>query len=267
MNHFDGALFACPPTAASTPTAGPALRRAAWLALAGAIAAIAASAMAASTGPTLGPLAGAAEAPLPTWQFAGLPQQTLPRTSYRIAALDGERVLRVEAQASYGNLVHALPAGAAPRRLAWRWRVEQANAAAARRQKAGDDSAIKVCLLFDLPLSAVPFLERQLLRLARSQSSEPLPAATLCYVWDARLAPDTALDNAYSRRVRYLVLRGPEAPLRSWQSEQRDLRADFLRLFGDEAKALPPLLAVAVAGDADNTQSSSLAYLATISLE
>ena len=176
-------------------------------------------------------------------------------------------MLRIEAQASYGNLVHALPAGIAPRRLAWRWRLDQANAAADLRQKAGDDSAIKVCLLFDLPLSAVPFFEPQLLRLARSQTTEPLPAATLCYIWDARLAPDTALDNVYSRRVRYLVLRGPQAPLRSWLSEQRDVWADFLRLFGDEAKELPPLLAVAVAGDADNTQGRSLAYLATISLD
>ena len=233
------------------------------LALVGVLIAGAGGVLAAS----LGPLAGTGEAPLPPWQFAGLPQQTLPRTSYRIAALDAERVLRIEAQASYGNLVHAMPAGTAPRRLAWRWRLDQANAAADLSQKAGDDSAIKVCLLFDLPLSAVPFLERQLLRLARSQTAEPLPAATLCYVWDARLAPDTALDNVYSRRVRYLVLRGPEAPLRGWLSEQRDVRADFFRLFGDEAKALPPLLAVAVAGDADNTQGRSLAYLAGISLD
>ena len=223
------------------------------------------SALAASLTPLAG--AGAGDAPQPSWQFAGLPQQSLPRTSYRIAALDGERVLRIEAQASYGNLVHALPVGVAPRRLAWRWRLDQANAAADLRQKAGDDSAVKVCLLFDLPLSAVPFFERQLLRLARSQTAEPLPAATLCYVWDARLAPDTAIDNAYSRRVRYLVLRGPEAPLRGWLSEQRDVRVDFLRLFGDETSSLPPLLAVAVAGDADNTQGRSLAYLAGISLD
>ena len=246
-----------------TLTSALALALALRLALVGALTAAAGGALAAS----LGPLAGAGESPLPPWQFAGLPQQTLPRTSYRIVSLGDERVLRIEAQASYGNLVHALPVGVKPQRLAWRWRLDEANAAADLKQKTGDDSAVKVCLLFDLPLSAVPFFERQLLRLARSQTAEPLPAATLCYVWDARLAPDTALDNVYSRRVRYLVLRGPQAPLRSWLSEQRDVRADFLRLFGDEAKELPPLLAVAVAGDADNTGGRSLAHVASISLD
>lgn len=216
---------------------------------------------------TLGPLVGEGDAPQPPWQFAGLPQQSLPRTQYRIAPVDATRALRIEANGSYGNLVHALPAGSSGRRLAWRWRLDEPNALADLRHKPGDDSAVKVCLLFDLPLSAVPFLERQLLRLARSRTAEALPAASVCYVWDARLAAGTALDNAYSRRVRYLVLRGPEAPLRQWATEQRDVAADFLRLFGDEATVVPPLLAVAVAGDADNTKARSLAWVDALTLD
>jgi hypothetical protein len=64
-----------------------------------------------------------------------------------------------------------------------------------------------------------------------------------------------------------IVLRGPEAPLRSWVSEQRDVRADFLRLFADEARVLPPLVGVAIAGDADNTLARSLAHVGTIRLD
>ncbi|MDO9283618.1 MAG: DUF3047 domain-containing protein [Aquabacterium sp.] len=215
----------------------------------------------------LGPLVGEGETPPPPWQFAGLPQQSLPRTQYRIAPVDAGRALRIEANGSYGNLVHALPADSSGRRLAWRWRVDEPNALADLRHKPGDDSAAKVCLLFDLPLSAVPFIERQLLRLARSRAAEALPAASVCYVWDARLAAGTVLDNAYSRRVRYLVLRGPDAPLRRWATEQRDVVADFLRLFGDETTVVPPLLAVAVAGDADNTRGRSLAWVDALTLD
>jgi hypothetical protein len=210
---------------------------------------------------------GEGDAPLPPWQFAGLPQQGLPRTDYRIAPVDAGRALRIEAKASYGNLVHAMPPGSTARRLVWRWRLDQPNGQADLRHKAGDDSAVKVCLLFDLPLSAVPFVERQLLRLARSRTAEPLPGATVCYVWDRQQAADAVLDNAYTRRVRYLVLRGPDSPLRHWVAEQRDVRADFLRLFGDEAQAVPPLLAVVVSGDADNTKGHSLAWLDALTLE
>ena len=63
------------------------------------------------------------------------------------------------------------------------------------------------------------------------------------------------------------MLHGPEAPLRSWQAEQRDLAADFKRMFGDETQTMPPLLGIVVAGDADNTLGSSLAFLADIQLK
>lgn len=215
----------------------------------------------------LAPLVVPGDTLAPAWQFRGLPQQKPPRTAYGVVRLDGEPVLRIDARASYGNLVHTLPAGSAARRLAWRWRVEQPNAQADLRTKAGDDNAVKVCLLFDLPLQAVPFVERQLLRLARSRSDELLPAATLCYTWDARLPAGTLLDNPYSRRVRSLVLRGAETAPGRWQAEARDVAADFLRAFGDEARSVPPLLAVAVAGDADNTGATSLAFVADLALE
>ena len=163
--------------------------------------------------------------------------------------------------------MHPVSANPGAHRLAWRWRVDTPNLAADLRRKDGDDSPLKVCVLFDLPTGAVPFLERQVLRIARLRSGEALPAASVCYVWDAHLAPGTVLDNAYTRRVRMIVLRGPEAPLHAWQTEQRDVWADFLRLFGDEADAPAPLVGVAIAGDADNTEGHSVAHLSAITLD
>jgi hypothetical protein len=208
----------------------------------------------------LNPWAGApgAEPTLP-WRFAGLPAQTLPRTHYSLVETDGALSLRIEAQASYGNLLH--PTRSAPGRLQWQWRVERFAASTDLRTKAGDDTAVKVCALFDHALERVPFVERQLLRLARSRSREDLPAATLCYVWDTGLAAGTLIDNAYSRRVRYLVLRGGETAPTPWQRESRDLAADFLRAFGDEATEAPRLRAIAVGADTDNTGSQALAFV------
>jgi hypothetical protein len=218
--------------------------------------------------PWLAPPVGSLDSPAMPWRVVGLPQQSMPLTRFSVLTLDGRRVLRVEAQASYGNLVHAL-AGVpeSVHRLSWRWRLDEPNPAADLRRKDGDDSAIKVCALFDLPLSALPFGERQWLRLARLSAGETLPSASVCYVWDNRLPPGTVLDNAFTRRVRTIVLRGPEAPLRGWLDEQRDVAADFLRLFGDEAKTLPALIGVAIGADADNTQARSLAFLAEITLD
>ncbi|HSM23210.1 MAG TPA: DUF3047 domain-containing protein [Rubrivivax sp.] len=198
------------------------------------------------------------------WRVVTLPAQKPPVTRYTAERVDGRHALRVEAAASYGNLVYVLPGVAAPRSLRWAWRVQQPNAAADLRTKGGDDSAAKVCLSFDLPLDAVPFVERQLLRLARSRTGENLPAATLCWVWAGPEERGALLDNAYSRRVRYIVLRNANDTPGQWQSESRDVAADFLRAFGDESPTVPPLTAVIVAGDADNTGGRSLAHVAEL---
>ena len=71
---------------------------------------------------------------------------------------------------------------------------------------------MKVCVFFDLPIDNIPFADRQLLRLARGKTSEPVPTATVCYVWDPKLPAGTTLDNAFTRRMRYIVLAVGQRP-------------------------------------------------------
>jgi hypothetical protein len=215
----------------------------------------------------LTPLSSTADMPPPPWHVAGLPQQTKPLTRFSLVDLDGRRVLRVEADNSYGNLVHPLAGTPASLRLAWKWRVDERLAAADLRTKAGDDTALKVCVFFDLALEKIPFGERQLLRLARARSTESLPGATVCYVWDNSLPPDTAMANAYTRRMRYLVLQSGPAPTGQWMSERRDVAADFIRLFGTESAQMPPVTGIAVGADADNTHGHSLGYVADLAFQ
>lgn len=222
-----------------------------------------AAAAAAAPSSALGPWAGEGARPAPPWSFEGLPGQRLPATRYSVVEEDGERVLRIESSGSYGNLVHPLHADAGT--LSWRWRVERLLPDADLRSKPGDDTSVKVCALFDMPIERVPFFERQLLRLARARTDRPLPAATLCYVWDTALPAGTRLPNAFSARVRYVVLRSgpPAAP--GWAAERRDLAADFRQAFGDESpQEVPPLLAIAVGADSDNTGGQSVAYVADL---
>jgi len=215
----------------------------------------------------LASLDGPGNAPAPPWREALLPKQTLPKTRFEIVDLDGRRALRIESPASYGNLVHALePLAGTGRHLSWQWRLDRPVEGADLQSKAGDDTAVKVCVMFDHALEALPFAERQQMRLARLLSGEDLPAATLCYVWDPRQAAGSVLPNAYTRRLRWFVLQGRGSPLGEWRSEQRDLRADFLRAFGDEARELPRIAAVLVGADADNRGGRGLAHVASMSL-
>ena len=200
----------------------------------------------------------------PGWRVVGWPDQRMPLTRYAAEAVDGRLALRLDARASYGNLVHATPAQAPPRTVSWAWRMQQPNPAADLRLKSGDDAAAKVCLGFDMALAQVPFVERALLRLARSRSADALPAATLCWVWGGPEAPGSVIANAYSRRVRYLVLRTAADPVGPWVTETRDVAADFRRAFGDESPDTPVLMTVIVTADADNTGASTVAHVADL---
>jgi hypothetical protein len=232
------------------------------LRLAGAALALAAVGAAATAADLMSPVGSGAMPPAP-WRVVGLPQQAKPLPRFAVTELDDRRVLRVESDQAYGNLVHELKDAHAGV-LSWRWRVDLAPAGTDLRHKSGDDSALKVCALFDMPLAHVPFFERQLLRLASWRTGEKLPTATLCYVWDDRLPQDALLHNAYTHRVRLIVAHGTRG---SWRDERRDLAHDFRRAFGDEwrdTEATPPLAAILIGADSDNTGSRSLGYVSNL---
>jgi Protein of unknown function (DUF3047) len=221
---------------------------------------------------TLPPLLQADGALNPAWRFVGFPkkQADLPATRFEAGQVDSQPALKVVTAASYGTLVHDLK-DAPPARLQWRWRLDQpltgGKAPPDLTTKAGDDAALKVCVMFDHPLERVPFVERTVLRLARSASGEPLPAATICYIWDSAAPAGLKGANPYTRRVRYISLQGQASPVAKWVSEGRDLAQDFRTLFADELPvgASPPRMSTVLIGaDSDNTASNSLGWVADL---
>jgi hypothetical protein len=219
--------------------------------------------------PLLSPFSSApGQQPPAPWRVVGIPGGKIALPSFTLTSMEGSTVLKLEATNAYGNLVHALPPNAVSARplLSWRWRLDAALPLADLRTRKGDDSALKVCLLFDVPLERLGLVERNLLRLARAVSAEPLPSATLCYVWDDKLAPETLLHNAYTGRVRMIVAAGKGQPVGQWQLQNRDVAADFQKAFGEESSSLPPLTAVLVGADSDNTGGHSVGFMGDVLL-
>jgi hypothetical protein len=228
-----------------------------------------ACAAAIAAAPLVAPFSAATDAKLPAgWQVVTLPK--IPRhTRYTVVTQDGKPVVRAEADGSYANLVHALKTSvAATPILKWRWRVDRFPARSDLSKKTGDDIAAKVCVLYALPLDRLSSDDRLKMEMGRRLFDPQLPAATVCYIWDRTGKPGTWLPNVYTDRVRMLVLRSGAAGQRErWFSERRDLRADFARAFGAEAAGgLPPVSAIAIATDADNTGGTALAYFGDIAL-
>ena len=251
-----------PPSNRSFPRAGPGV---AWLGAGARAWAVAGPGLAQATAQAwLTGFSNAAPGPVPaSWHFTTLPNKN--PTTFEVVRQDGKSVLKVQADDSYGNLVHPVRValdGAAS--LAWRWRVERFVEGADLRSRSGDDGAAKLCVFFALPTDRLPFGERTRLALARSATGEDVPSETLCYVWDAKEAKSTLLPNAFTRRIRMLVLEsGPAgAGIDSWRGERRNLLADYQRAFGDEAGGLQPdIVGVAISAVADNTEGPGLAFV------
>lgn len=247
-----------PPVNACRGSASSAARCRRWLALPLLLCA------GASVAADLAPLAGETALPPAPWRFAGLPLRDKPKTRFEVVELDGARVLRIESDRAFGTLVHPLADGTQAAGLAWRARVDQPVIGANLQRRSGEDAALRVCASFALPMERLPFFERQFLRLVQAYSNERLPTALLCYVTDATLPAGSLVVSPFTRRMRSIVV--AHAPLGHWAEERHRLGADFLRAFGDESMEVPPLQAIVVGADGDNTASHSVAYLDALHL-
>jgi Protein of unknown function (DUF3047) len=198
----------------------------------------------------------------PAWRLSGLPgKQAAPLSRFEINHQAGELALQLSTDKSYGVLAHPW-SGPTPLALSWRWRVDQALPLADIATKAGDDAALKVCVMFDQPASDIPLLQRAALALARQATGQALPSATLCYLWDSLYPVGTTGANPYSARVRYIVVDGPLPG--QWRTQRHRVAEDFQRLFGQESPVTPPVISVAVGADSDNTQGQSRAFISDL---
>lgn len=189
-------------------------------------------------------------------------QVTLPRierkTAYALDRIDGIVALRAEADASMSSVARNLDIDPATHpRLRWQWRVENLIAGSDLRSKDGDDFPARLYVLFDYDIGRLPFLQRTKLRLARALYGGDLPVAALCYVWATREPAGTTAWNAYTDRVRMIVVESGSARLGRWVGFERDVARDFREAFGEE----PPMVnGIAIATDTDNTGERAVAW-------
>ncbi len=204
--------------------------------------------------------------PPAAWKFASLPNKVATR--YSIVELGGAKVLKVEADESYGNLVHAMHLHVSEQSvLAWRWRVDKLVDDADIKTRGGDDSPAKLCIFFAFDAAKLSLGERTRLSIAHGTTGQDVPTETLCYVWDNKLPIDTGIPNAFTKRIRFIVLESGASKLAQWIPQRRSLAADYQRMFGDESEGnVPEVVGVAVSADADNTHGHGLAYFGDITL-
>ena len=123
------------------------------------------------------------------------------------------------------------------------------------------DSPVRLILAFDGDRSRFSAKNAMLSDLTEALTGEPLPYATLMYVWSNHRPADSIIVNPRTDRVRKLVVESGPGHLMQWRRYERDVRADFEKAFGEAPGAL---VGVAIMTDSDNTRSNVRAWYGDI---
>jgi hypothetical protein len=107
---------------------------------------------------------------------------------------------------------------------------------------------------FDFPVESLPAGERFRIGAARMLYGPDVPVAALCYVWDTKAAAGTIAPNAYTDRVRMIVVDSGPGGVGRWVQRERNVVQDFRSAFGGEA---PMVNGVIVSTDTDNTAETA----------
>lgn len=199
----------------------------------------------------------------PGWEALRFKKVERP-TRYSVVPDGDGHVLRAESEAAASALYRSLDVDARVYRvIAWRWKVENILAKGDARRKAGDDYPARIYVAFRYDRDTATTWERVRYGAIKLWYGRYPPRHVINYIWDNRLPPGTALDNAYTPRAKMIVVQSGSSLVGRWLDEERDVYADYKRLFAEEP---PAIEGVAVMTDTDDTGERAVAHYGPITL-
>ncbi|MEI7807337.1 MAG: DUF3047 domain-containing protein [Verrucomicrobiota bacterium] len=114
-------------------------------------------------------------------------------------------------------------------KLRWRWRIEGVNPNGSERELKKFDHAARVFVAFDTFIG---------------------PPRSLNYMWGNTEPAGTVLEHPKSSRAQIFVLESGNAKAGQWITEERDVAADWKRVFPD--KPMPKIVGLGMMTDSDS---------------
>ena len=181
----------------------------------------------------------------PGWQTYETPGGH-PAYDFTVVEHAGRRALHMKSAGEHSTIAKEVRADlAATPFLAWQWRVLSLPQGADLRNRATSDATGHIFAIWP----RFPAFVRSRL---------------IGYVWDAALPVGTVLPSQKTGAVTFIVARRGDQGLGHWLDERRNVADDYLRVFGE---APPPLPALALSIDTNDTRSSAEAMFGRIELQ
>ena len=196
------------------------------------------------------------------WSHYKLPGKTPSQFQYEL--VDGRDAISAKAQSSASMLRQIMRVEpAALGRIKFSWKLPDLIQYADMSIREFDDSPVRVVLAFEGDRSKFSGKNAMLSELAHALTGEPLPYATLMYVWCNECNPEEIIVNPHTDRIRKLALESGSGKLNRWMDYERGVRDDFVKAFGEEPGMLT---SISIMTDTDNTKSVARAWYGTVSL-
>lgn len=189
------------------------------------------------------------------WRHFTLPGKTA--TVYDFVRKDGRETLTAKAGTSASMMRREVNIPAANLDdVSFSWQVPLLIEGADLAERDFDDSPVRIVLVFEGDKSKFSAKNAMLSELAQIMTGEPLPYATLMYVWCNKRQAGSVVVNPRTDRIRSVVVESGAKNLRQWLDYQRNIRADFEKAFGEVPGNL---ISVGIMTDSDNTKTQTAA--------
>jgi hypothetical protein len=172
------------------------------------------------------------------------PKSFKGRTEYRLVNENGRKVVKATSHAAASGLVKNLRFDPAKYRyLRWSWKIDNTIEGGDEKSKDGDDYAARVYVVF----SGRFFWQMKAIN----------------YIWANQLPKGNSIANPYTAEAMMVAVESGPVQAGQWLTEQRDILADYRRLFGEEPHEVS---AIAIMTDTDNTGGNVSAWYGEIAL-
>lgn len=184
-------------------------------------------------------------------------------TSYRYTKEEGRDAMLAQSKSSSSMIRrHIQIASQDLGSVNFSWKVPELIHGCDISVAAKDDSPVRILLTFEGDRAKFSAKNAILSELANLLLGEPMPYATLVYVWSNEYTIGSIIHGARTDRVRSIVVESGERNLNHWMDYERHIRADFEQAFGEAPGAL---LSVAIMTDSDNNKSQTSAWYGPLS--
>jgi hypothetical protein len=185
-----------------------------------------------------------------------------PLTEYELVKDGGTQVVHAKAQSSASGLEQPVSVDLRDYPVAeWRWKVPRLIAGADNTVPAHADAPARVIFVFEGGRDRLPPSEVMNYDLAKALTGNPLPYATLMYIWEPDRKEGDIITHYNTTRVKMVVAGNSARDLSRWHEARVNVLEDYRRAFGEEP---PRVKSVGIMSDSDNTGSSIEAFFGDI---